>query len=546
MTDFNTLMKSRRSGELCVKGTFIDIVGSSSSPRALSEPGSVSTACSRVFFDFECRYVEELSSALSTPIGARMSANGGFERDASFSVVEAANSFAASSDAQGNSPWPQESRNDPWRPSQAADDDQNKSPEHTLLEVPGTPDALLGGTSGHSVAPVLQNTQATYVNSWHNPQCGWSANHYNSSNVAQGGCREHFFLNENRCYDFVSELGQGTHCVVYRCQRRNIRANYDGECSYNEFLALKTPRHAKVDMIHEISAMRALKANGGEAVSRFFLELLGTACVPGRGLCIAMPLCGPDLRTLCRKRACRPFSSQFVLGVAEQLLQALGCLAKAQMFHADIKPENIALRESFYSNFDCDNFEPPVHANVVILDMGNSFDMNRLTRLDHVLSYVASRWYRAPEIIIGAPASFGIDAWSVGLVLAEMAVGATLFPGPCEATQVRLITELIGMPSVSTLQDGSRSSKFFTMEQRMDGIGLRLNSYGSHPVKPPPSHPEGVLVLNLLRGGYQVPSIRPELADVVDLLRGLLVFDPRIRRSAYVALTRMRCRKSLA
>lgn len=62
--------------------------------------------------------------------------------------------------------------------------------------------------------------------------------------------------------------------------------------------------------------------------------------------------------------------------------------------------------------------------------------------------YVASRWYRPPEALLGiTTCQDSIDLWSVGCVLAELVLKAPLFPGKSTLDQLELILKCIGMPS---------------------------------------------------------------------------------------------------
>jgi mitogen-activated protein kinase 15 len=62
--------------------------------------------------------------------------------------------------------------------------------------------------------------------------------------------------------------------------------------------------------------------------------------------------------------------------------------------------------------------------------------------------YVATRWYRAPEIVLGSiKYSKAVDMWSVGCILAELINGTALFPGKATVNQIQLILKVIGTPS---------------------------------------------------------------------------------------------------
>jgi dual specificity tyrosine-phosphorylation-regulated kinase 2/3/4 len=90
---------------------------------------------------------------------------------------------------------------------------------------------------------------------------------------------------------------------------------------------------------------------------------------------------------------------------AIQLLNSLDFLRRERIIHCDLKPENIVLRKWGKSG-------------IKIIDFGTScFEGKQL------YSYLQSRYYRAPEIILGTSYSFPIDMWSLGCILAELKLG---------------------------------------------------------------------------------------------------------------------------
>ena len=105
--------------------------------------------------------------------------------------------------------------------------------------------------------------------------------------------------------------------------------------------------------------------------------------------------------------------------VAAQLLAALSLLHRSGVIHADIKPENILLRDN---DATC--------CAVKLADFGNAMNA---TEEDTAMYYgsfeLQSLWYRAPEVILGLPFSCAIDMWSAGCVLAELYLGEPLFVG---------------------------------------------------------------------------------------------------------------------
>ncbi|GCB69207.1 mitogen-activated protein kinase 14 isoform X1 [Scyliorhinus torazame] len=105
----------------------------------------------------------------------------------------------------------------------------------------------------------------------------------------------------------------------------------------------------------------------------------------------------------------------------------------------DLKPSNLAVNE------DCE---------LKILDFG----LARHTD-DEMTGYVATRWYRAPEIMLNwMHYNQTVDIWSVGCIMAELLTGKTLFPGTDHIDQLKLIMQLVGTPGPELLMKISSDS----------------------------------------------------------------------------------------
>jgi len=78
-----------------------------------------------------------------------------------------------------------------------------------------------------------------------------------------------------------------------------------------------------------------------------------------------------------------------------------------------------------------------------------------------VYTYIQSRFYRSPEVILGMNYAMAIDMWSVGCILAELYTGVPIFPGENEHEQLACIMEVIGMPDASIVNRSSRKKLFF-------------------------------------------------------------------------------------
>ncbi|CCH58632.1 hypothetical protein TBLA_0A08430 [Henningerozyma blattae CBS 6284] len=127
-----------------------------------------------------------------------------------------------------------------------------------------------------------------------------------------------------------------------------------------------------------------------------------------------------------------------------QILRALKSIHSAQVIHRDLKPSNLLL------NSNCD---------LKVCDFGlsrclASSDNSKDTLVGFMTEYVATRWYRAPEIMLTFQKyTTAMDIWSCGCILAEMISGKPLFPGRDYHHQIWLILEVLGTPSNDDFDD---------------------------------------------------------------------------------------------
>lgn len=121
-----------------------------------------------------------------------------------------------------------------------------------------------------------------------------------------------------------------------------------------------------------------------------------------------------------------------------QILRGLKYIHSANVLHRDLKPSNLLL------NTNCD---------LKICDFGLARIANPNKEHSGLLTeYVATRWYRAPEIMLNARGYYKpIDIWSVGCILAEMIGGRPLFPGKHYIEQINLILDVVGSPDEADL-----------------------------------------------------------------------------------------------
>ena len=194
-----------------------------------------------------------------------------------------------------------------------------------------------------------------------------------------------------------------------------------------------------------------------------------------------------------------PLNAANVKYLMFQLLRGIRYLHMAGVLHRDLKPSNI-LVDSRCSLKICDFGL----ARAAFREETNNVDMVLWT------NYVATRWYRAPELIIPHSTNYGsaIDVWSAGCIFAEMLLRKPLFPGSSEVDQLQRITEFTGTPSPDIINRlrSPTTQKYFKAFRQHPPTDIRT-------IFPPGMDPRAL-----------------------ELISGMLEFDPNKRISAHDAL----------
>ncbi|XP_004940153.4 mitogen-activated protein kinase 15 isoform X2 [Gallus gallus] len=180
-----------------------------------------------------------------------------------------------------------------------------------------------------------------------------------------------------------------------------------------------------------------------------------------------------------------------------QLLRATKFIHSGNVIHRDQKPSNILL--------DADCF-------VKLCDFGlarSLCQMDEEQSSPALTEYVATRWYRAPEILLSSRSyTKGVDMWSIGCILGELLLGKPLFPGTSTINQIEQILRVIPAPSsedIMVMQSDYRASIIDHMSSR-----------------------QRVTLEEILPSSTPLPAL--------DLLKKLLVFNPDKRLTAEEAL----------
>ena len=163
-------------------------------------------------------------------------------------------------------------------------------------------------------------------------------------------------------------------------------------------------------------------------------------------LCLVFELLSSNLYELIKQNQFQGLSTQLVKVFMAQLLDAMTILKEARLIHCDLKPENILLKSYVFHTILSDTvaYEPLrlQSPQIKIIDFGSACHERQT-----VYTYIQSRFYRSPEVLLGMSYTAAIDVWSLGCIAVELFLGLPLFPGTSEYNQLTRIVDMLGCGS---------------------------------------------------------------------------------------------------
>ncbi|KIJ17231.1 hypothetical protein PAXINDRAFT_10082 [Paxillus involutus ATCC 200175] len=292
-------------------------------------------------------------------------------------------------------------------------------------------------------------------------------------------------------YEVVDTLGKGSFGQVLNC-----RDHQTGESVAIKIIRNKKRFHHQA--LVEIKILDNLRKWDQE--EKHYVIKMTEHFYFRNHLCIAMELLSINLYELIKANGFVGFTTTLIRRFTSQMIMSLCLMRHHRIVHCDLKPENVLLKH-------------PAKSAIKVIDFGSScFEHEK------IYTYIQSRFYRSPEVILGMNYHMAIDMWSLGCILAELFTGFPIFPGENEQEQLSCIMEVLGPPDKDFVNRSSRKRLFFDNNGAPRPV---VNSKGRR------RRPGTKSLAHVLRCQDE---------DFVDFIARCLVWDPERRMKPQAAL----------
>ena len=228
-------------------------------------------------------------------------------------------------------------------------------------------------------------------------------------------------------YEIINKVGKGAYGIVYKARDKKTKEIVALKKNFDAFQNATDSQRT----YREITLLQEL--NGHENIIRLLNVIKAEN---EKDIYLVFDFMETDLHTVIRSNILEPIHKQFVM---YQLLKALKFIHSAGIVHRDLKPSNILINSD-----SC----------IKVCDFGLARCITSLKKKDIIMTdYVATRWYRAPEILLGSTKyNSQADMWSVGCIFGELLNGKPMFPGTSTLTQINKVLEVTGKPNKEDIQ----------------------------------------------------------------------------------------------
>ncbi|EAS03289.2 extracellular response kinase (macronuclear) [Tetrahymena thermophila SB210] len=289
-----------------------------------------------------------------------------------------------------------------------------------------------------------------------------------------------------RRYEILSKLGRGAYGIVWKVYDKRTKQvlalkkifdafqnSTDAQRTFREIMFLQELDHENI-----IKVINVIRAKNDRDIYVVF-EYMDT-----------------DLHAVIRVNILEDIHKQYIM---YQIFRAIKYIHSGELIHRDLKASNILV------NSDC---------MVKVADFGlvRSIANQENGSTPILTEYIATRWYRAPEILLGSHTyTKGVDMWSIGCILGQLLLGKPIFAGTSTLNQLELILQVTGKPTYEDIE-AIQSDLAITM----------LEAVQNNPTQ------------NTKTLQQMIPMASD---DALDLLQNLLQFNPKKRITAEQALS---------
>mmetsp|Transcript_48557 Transcript_48557/g.128414 ORF Transcript_48557/g.128414 Transcript_48557/m.128414 type:complete len:800 (-) Transcript_48557:285-2684(-) len=237
-------------------------------------------------------------------------------------------------------------------------------------------------------------------------------------------------------YEVLGVVGEGAYGVVLRCRNKE-----NGEVvAIKKFKESEDDEVVRKTTLREVKILRMMKQEN-------IVELKEAFRRKGK-LYLVFEFVDKNLLELLDMYP-NGLDPETVRWCMWQLVKAIEFCHRHDVIHRDIKPENLLLSMA--------------DKTLKLCDFG--FARALPTREQPLTDYVATRWYRAPELLLGSTRyTTAVDTWAIGCIMGEIADGHPLFPGESEIDQLFIIQKVLGRLTPAHMDMFLRNPRFLGLK----------------------------------------------------------------------------------